>query len=122
MLAFRVALNGKALATGGSRGRHAISAIATSVIRTNQAVQQKRRRGRGKTARPELNFTLGGLLTRKDGSGAFVDWAHATLKAGDTLVLEVVDVGRADKPQRRQPFTAAQARRARETRWQKPNS
>jgi hypothetical protein len=54
-------------------------------------------------ARRELDFELGGMLSREDGSGEFVDWARMSLHVGDTLVLEIVDIKHADKPRSRRP-------------------
>jgi Domain of unknown function (DUF6968) len=109
MIAFRVSLNGKKLATAGLPGRHAVSAIISSVVRTDRAIGRAARQG-GKLSRRELDLHLSGLLSREDGSGAFVDWVRHRLRVGDTIALQIVDVKRPDEPAARRPFSAKQGR------------
>ena len=40
----------------------------------------------------ELNFKLGGMLSREDGSGEFVGWTRVNLHVDDSVVLEISKV------------------------------
>jgi len=111
MIAFQLRLNGKKLATAGLPGRHVLSAIMWSVVRTDRAIGRAARQG-GKLSRRELDLHLGGLSSREDGSGAFVDWVNTALRVGDTIALQIVDVKRPDEPAERRPFNAQQGRAA----------
>ena len=99
MLAFRVRVNGKKLATAGLRGAHVLSAIVTSVVRG----EATRRSWAADIPfqRKELTFSLGGMITHRDGAHEHVDWAYVNLRPGDTVTLKVVDTERADEPTHR---------------------
>jgi len=99
VLAFRVRLNGKTLATAGLRGAHVLSAVFTSVVRG----EATRRSWAADVPfrRKELTFSLGGMLTHRDGAHEHVDWAYLNLKPGDTVTLEVVETKRVDEPPHR---------------------
>jgi len=99
VLAFRVRVNRKKLATAGLRGAHVLSAIVTSVVRG----EATRRSWAADIPfqRKELTLSLGGMITRRDGAREHVDWAYLKLKPGDTVTLEVVNAERADEPTHR---------------------
>lgn len=99
MLAFRVRLNGTNLATAGLPGAHVLSAILTSVVRG----EATRRSWAGDVPfqRKELTFSLGGMMTHRNGAHEHVDWAYLNLRPGDTVTLEVVQTGRVDQPTHR---------------------
>ena len=96
MIAFRIKLNGRKVATAGLPGYHVVSAITTSVLRRPDiigTVQSLRPKA------PELTFELGGLWTSAEGAMESVSWTRIhTLKAGDKLSIEVVESENADKP------------------------
>jgi hypothetical protein len=96
MIAFRIKLNGRKVSTAGLPGFHVVSAIATSVLRRPDIVGKVRRR---RSQEPELKFELGGLRTSADGAREHVSWTNVhALKAGDKLLLEIVDTENADEP------------------------
>ena len=96
MIAFRIKLNGRKVSTAGLPGYHVVSAIATSVLRRPDIVGKVRRR---RSQEPELKFELGGLWTSPDGAREHVSWTNLhALKAGDKLLLEIVDTESADEP------------------------
>ena len=99
MLAFRVRLNRKNLATAGLPGAHVLSAVFTSVVRG----EATRRSWAADIPfrRNELTFSLGGMITHDDGAHEHVDWAYLNLKPGDTIMLEVVERERVDRPKHR---------------------
>ena len=99
MLAFRVRVNRKNLATAGLPGAHVLSAIFTSVVRGEAA----RRSWAADVPfqRKELTFSLGGMLTHRDGAHEHVDWAYLNLKPGDTVTLKIIETERVDQPARR---------------------
>lgn len=99
MLAFRLRVNRKKVATVGLPGAHVLSAILTSVVRG----EATRRSWAADVPfrRKELTFSLGGMLTHRDGAHEHVDWAYLNLKAGDTITLEIVETERVDEPPRR---------------------
>jgi hypothetical protein len=100
MIAFRIKLNGRKIATAGLPGHHVLSAIASSVVRSPEAV--KLRMPRRLSARA-LKFELGGLWTAPDGAREHVSWTNIlSLKPGDRLSLEVVETDRVDEPSHRQ--------------------
>ena len=99
MLAFRVRVNRKNLATAGLPGAHVLSAVCTSVLRGETT--RRSWAGDGPFRRKELTFSLGGMITHPDGAHEHVDWAHLDLKPGDTVVLKVIDAERIDEPRRR---------------------
>jgi hypothetical protein len=99
VLAFRVRMNRRILATAGLPGAHVLTAIVTSVVRgeaTRRAwpadipFQKK-----------QLDFSLGGMITHRDGAHEHVDWARLKLKPGDTITLEVIETERVDQPTHR---------------------
>lgn len=101
MLAFRVALNGKTLATAGIAGPHVLSTIVTSVVRGPRAP------GTSSGDRPlahDLDLTLGALDSTAQ---EHVSWINSALQVGDQVVIEVIDVERVDAPLRRRGKTAA---------------
>ena len=99
MLAFRVRVNRKNLATAGLPGAHVLSAIFTSVVR-GEATRRSWAAGIP-FERKELTFSLGGMITHRDGAHEHVDWAYLNLKPGDTVLLKVIETERVDKPKRR---------------------
>ena len=96
MLAFRVRVNRKNLATAGLPGAHVLSAIFTSVVRG----EATRRSWAADVPfrRNELTFSLGGMITHRDGAHEQVGWAYLNLKPGDTVTLKVVAIDRVDRP------------------------
>lgn len=99
MLAFQVRLNRKKVATAGLPGAHVLSAVFTSVVR-GESTRRSWAAGVPFRAK-ELTFSLGGMVTHPDGAHEHVDWAHLNLKAGDTVVLKVIDAKTVDAPSRR---------------------
>ena len=99
MLAFRVRLNGKRIATAGLDGPHVLTAMVTSVARGQEArrLWPPDVRFRAK----ELTFQLGGMISHGNGANEHVDWAHLGLKSGDTVSVTIVDTARVDEPARR---------------------
>jgi hypothetical protein len=99
VLAFRVRVNRKKVATAGLPGAHVLSAIFTSVVRG----EATRRSWAADVPfrRKELTFSLGGMITHRDGAHEHVDWAYLNLKPGDTVTLEVVEAEQVDQPARR---------------------
>ena len=99
MLAFRVQVNRKNLATAGLPGAHVLSAIFSSVVRA----EATRRSWAADVPfqRKELTFSLGGMITHPDGAHEHVDWAYLNLKPGDTITLKVIKTERVDQPTRR---------------------
>ena len=99
MLAFRVQLNGKKLATVGIPGPHVLTAMITSVTRGKEA----RRRWPRDVAfqAKELTLQLGGMVSHRGGANEHVQWANVDLKAGDTVNLTIVDTARVDEPSQR---------------------
>jgi len=99
MIAFRIRLNGKKLATAGLPGRHVVSAITTSVVRAPEIVHLAKPR---RLERQKLHFELGGLWTSPDGAQEHVSWTNRlVLKSGDKLLIEIVDTSRPDEPRHR---------------------
>jgi predicted RNA-binding protein with RPS1 domain len=49
----------------------------------------------------EVTFSLGGMISHRDGAKEFVDWVHLNLKVGDTVTLKVVNADRVDAPKHR---------------------
>jgi len=99
VLAFRVRVNRKKVATAGLPGAHVLSAILTSVVRG----EATRRSWAADVPfrRKELTFSLGGMITHRDGAHEHVDWAYLNLEPGDTVTLEVVETDLVDEPPRR---------------------
>jgi hypothetical protein len=99
MLAFRIRLNRKKLATAGIRGAHVLSAIITSVIRD---AESRRLWPRDRDFRAkDLTFSMGGMIRHRDGAHEHMDWAYLKLKVGDTVTLKVVNTTQVDEPRRR---------------------
>ena len=98
MLAFRVQLNGKKLATVGIPGPHVLTAMITSVARGKEA----RRRWPRDVAfqAKELTLQIGGMISRER-AHEHLEWANVDLKAGDAVSLTIVDTARVDKPAQR---------------------
>jgi hypothetical protein len=95
MIAFRIKLNGRKVATVGLPGYHVVSAIATSVLRRADVVGSSRPRPK----RPDLRFELGGLWTSPEGAREHVSWTRfRTLRPGDKISLEIVETTNADEP------------------------
>jgi hypothetical protein len=100
MIAFRIKLNGRRIATAGLPGHHVLSAIATSVVRDPEVVKLARPR---RLSERDLKFEVGGLWTAPDGAREQVSWTRIhSLKPGDTLSLEILETNRVDKPAHRQ--------------------
>lgn len=100
MIAFRLSINGRHVATAGLPGSHVVSAILSSVVRTKRALRKIRSRGQVAKER-EIDLALGGLISREDGSGEHVHWATAKLEPGDTVTIEVLRTRSVDAPRRR---------------------
>jgi hypothetical protein len=99
VLAFRVQVNRKGLATAGLPGDHVLSAIHTSVVRWEAT--RRSWAGHRPFRRKDLTFSLGGMITHKDGAHEHVDWAYINLKPGDTITLQVIEAERVDEPRHR---------------------
>jgi hypothetical protein len=99
VLAFRVQVNRKSLATAGLPGDHVLSAIFTSVVRGEAT--RRSWAGHRPFRRKDLSFSLGGMITHKDGAHEHVEWAYINLKPGDTITLQVVEAERVDEPKHR---------------------
>jgi hypothetical protein len=99
VLAFRVRVNRKKVATAGIPGAHVLSAIFTSVVRG----EATRRSWAADVPfrRKDLKFSLGGMITHRNGAHEHVDWAYLNLKPGDTVTLEVIETDRVDQPTHR---------------------
>ena len=93
VLAFRVRVNRKKLATAGLAGGHVLSAIFASVVR--RATRRSWAADRP-FRRKELTFSLGGMVTHRDGAHEHVDWAYLNLKSGDTVTLKVIETKHVD--------------------------
>jgi hypothetical protein len=93
MIAFRVTVNGKVLATAGIDGPHVLSAIVSSSA-------GKQRSGKV----PRLSMHLGGLVSGdRPQWRKHLDWladGRRDLKVGDKVVVEIVEVERSDEPVR----------------------
>ena len=96
MLAFRVSLNRKRVATTGIAGPHVLSAIVASVLRSQD--DRLKWKHPSRFTRKELDLDLGGMISRADGTKEHVRWAHLTLKIGDTVTIKIVDSDRVDDP------------------------
>jgi hypothetical protein len=93
VLALRVTKNREHVATAGIPGAHVVSAIVTSVVRDEDARQDW---PSGKPFRKrELGLTLGGLVSP---DGLHVHWANLSLRPGDKVTIEVVQVADVDPP------------------------
>jgi hypothetical protein len=99
VLAFRVRVNRKNLTTAGLPGAHVLSAIFTSVVRGEATRRSWPADVPFRTK--ELTFSLGGMLTHRDGAHEHVDWSYLNLKPGDTVALQVVETERVDEPRHR---------------------
>jgi len=99
VLAFRVRLNGKRIATAGIHGPHVLTAMITSVARGPEARRLWPRDVRFRAK--ELTLQLGGMSSHGDGASEHADWAHLGLKSGDTVSVTIVDTARVDEPARR---------------------
>jgi hypothetical protein len=96
MIAFRIKLNGRKVATAGLPGYHVVSAITHSVLRRPNVAGKARSR---RSEAPELRFELGGLWTSPEGDMEHVSWTRAhILRPGDRLSLEIVETKSADEP------------------------
>jgi hypothetical protein len=114
MIAFRIKLNRRKIATAGLPGHHVLSAIATSVVRAPDALRLARPR---RPSRRELRFELGGLWIAPDGAQEHVSWTKILpLRPGDKLSIEVVETERVDEPSHRSR-TEATDREASERRY-----
>jgi len=99
MIAFRIKLNGRRIATAGLPGHHVLSAIATSVVRRPEILKRARP---GRLTARDLGFELGGLWIAPDGAQEHVSWMNTlSLKRGDKLSIEVLETERVDEPSRR---------------------
>jgi hypothetical protein len=96
VLAFRVRINRRTIATAGLPGAHVLTAIVTSVVRG----EATRRTWSADIPfrRKELDFSLGGMITHRDGAHEHVDWARVNLKLGDTITLKIIETKRVDQP------------------------
>lgn len=97
MIAFRVTVNGKMLATAGIDGGHVLSAIVNSV-----ELEQRSRK-----ARKDIWIHLGGLVSRdRVQDRKHLSWlagGRKTLAVGDRVLIEIVDVDAPDKPLSERP-------------------
>jgi hypothetical protein len=99
MIAFRVKVNGRKVATAGLSAYHLVSAHIRSFRRRTRATMKGRRKRGGK---PDLSFSVTGLLSSPDGTHEHFSWASLrALKVGDALSLKVVETDRVDEPTRR---------------------
>lgn len=106
MRAFRVRVNRNRSVTAGLPGKHVVTAILTSVERTDRVMKSAPRR----ITRRVLDFDLGGLVSREDeGPVESVQWLRRRLRVGDKIVIEVVDVEKADPPKRRMRYKKARS-------------
>lgn len=99
MLAFRVQLNGKRIATAGIKGPHVVTAMITSVARGTEARRLWPRDADFQAK--ELTLQLGGMISHRGGANEHVEWANLDLKRGDTVTLTVVNTVRVDEPAHR---------------------
>jgi hypothetical protein len=99
VVAFRVRVNRKKLATAGLPGSHVLTANFASVVRG--AATRRAWAADVPFRRKELTFSLGGMITHRDGAHEHVDWAYLNLKPGDKVELEVVETDEVDPPPRR---------------------
>ena len=91
MIAFRVTVNGKVLATAGIDGPHVLTAIVSSSA------------GKQRSSKvPRLSMHLGGLVSGdRPQWRKHLDWladGRRDLKVGDKVVVEIVEVDRSDEP------------------------
>ena len=98
MIAFRVTINGKPLATAGIKGGHVLTAIVNSTAGTRQSG----------AAFQNMWMHLGGLASgdHEHGEGRHVTWlpdGRKTLKVGDEIVVQIVEVDVPDKPVSEKP-------------------
>ena len=95
MIAFRIKVNGKRVATAGLPGHHVLSAILTSVHRDTSVEAGWRSED---FPERELRFDVGGLdVPRRE----HLDWFSRRLQAGDRIELEILDTDEVDRPVRR---------------------
>jgi hypothetical protein len=104
MIAFRVTINGEHFALAGVPGTHMLTAILGSVVRTDAVVAQST--SDRVCEKTELDFSLGGLLTREDGSGERLAWGRIDLMPGDTVRIEVLETDEAEEPKERLAYAA----------------
>jgi len=99
MLAFKVLLNGKKLATIGIDGAHVLTAIVSSVVRRKE--DRLTWKDPSVFTTRELELDLGGLASYTDGAKEHVRWAHRRVKVGDTVTIKIVRADRVDEPRYR---------------------
>jgi hypothetical protein len=99
VLAFRVRLNRKNVATAGIPGAHVVTAIITSVVRDRQA--QRTWPSDIPFERKQLTLEIGGLKSHRSGASEHVSWGTLDLKEGDTVTLTVARAAEVDEPVRR---------------------
>lgn len=98
MIAFRVKVNGRKIATAGLSDYHLVSAdITWFQKRTAAATLGRPKRGE----KPRLSFSVRGLVGSSDGTYEHFSWASLrSLRVGDTVSLQVVEANRVDDPTR----------------------
>ena len=98
MLAFEVYINGKKRCTAGIRGPCVLTAALCWVLRGRTSRGRKRK---------ELNFGVGGLVSRSDED---LQWLQRDVQPGDEVTIRIIEAAKVDKPKkrRRQRATPAQ--------------
>jgi len=91
MIAFKVHLNKRKVATVGVPGHGVISAILCSVRRFKETVPK------GEPTK-ELTFSLGGLVSKPSGPGETLRWYDEPVRVGDTITIQIVDAPKVDAP------------------------
>jgi hypothetical protein len=89
MIAFRVRLNADPGVMAGLPGEHVVSIFAGSAARDP--------RHRAADEQP-LRLHVGGLRKASDRSYDHLCWLERSLKLGDSITIDVVDVAEADVP------------------------
>jgi hypothetical protein len=100
MIAFRIRLNGRKLATAGAAGSHVLTLLLNSIVRGDEA----RRNWPADVPFEARDLTLdvGAMLRGRGGAKEHVRWSRRGLKVGDRVSVTIVDVRSADPPIERQ--------------------
>jgi hypothetical protein len=100
MIAFKVSLNGKALALAGASDLSVLTVFVTASGRLGPATQPSYALQTGYDAR----LKVGGLTSRGSGyRDEFLNWTEKALVPGDRVRIEIVETATADRPNDRKP-------------------
>ena len=97
MLAFEIHINGKRKCTAGIHGPCVLTASLCWVLRGRTSRGRKRK---------ELNFGVGGLVSRSDED---LQWLQRGLQQGDEVAIRIIEAAKVDKPKTRRRLRATPA-------------